>query len=569
MAVLDSNIANIPDGSALQHLYTGFVTMMANAKESDAPDFSDNEVELDENLEPTQAYLDAVQQKLSEHTDVMMKNQAYAMANAIAGVLTPDAESGSTSTNAGYVQRAGDSMAGQLSALYGFSAGVDGFTIFKVSTDSDKAKLAQINGKLAVGGQLIVSDVATVNGLLHLTTNGLYLGDNQTLFFSNGQTVVNGGSDGILLKGNVNLPSDGIFTIGNTSITTKGIFGHYDGWDCTYWHSGNSNLPSVDWYMANGIISGNLSVEGESTFGNTLKALKGFSLGDNDTELLYSYDEQLKLGTDLDLDNHSLLLGGSPLLYHEGNVVNLAVGSMSGYSMTIGKNATYLTLAAGLKNYTNDYVIISKEGIGSFHGLSAYSDSGTNSLAFSTYYVNTSDYGVLLPKRVRLGDKDSSYISSTDGDFHFTTSAGYLSVNIDGETSKSVILNTDVVRFYFEKQISSPRFSIISDNYTTYLGENKLFFADGVAIEGVTEGMLQTGNVYYTGTLGTQSFASGFAGYGWQISNSGATVAATFDELTVRRKMRIYELEVQTIKSTNGSLWVSDSCSGDTVEKIS
>ena len=43
---------------------------------------------------------------------------------------------------------------------------------------------------------------------------------------------------------------------------------------------------------------------------------------------------------------------------------------------------------------------------------------------------------------------------------------------------------------------------------------------------------------------------------------------ATFDELVIRKKMRVYELEVQKDSSTNGSLWISDSCSGDIVEKI-
>ena len=38
--------------------------------------------------------------------------------------------------------------------------------------------------------------------------------------------------------------------------------------------------------------------------------------------------------------------------------------------------------------------------------------------------------------------------------------------------------------------------------------------------------------------------------------------------LTVRKKMRVYELEVQKISVTNGSLWVSDSCSGDEVVEL-
>ena len=65
-------------------------------------------------------------------------------------------------------------------------------------------------------------------------------------------------------------------------------------------------------------------------------------------------------------------------------------------------------------------------------------------------------------------------------------------------------------------------------------------------------------------------FASGFAGYGWAIAQDELVggYSATFDELTIRKKARFYELEVQKHSVTNGALWVSDSCSGDLVEEI-
>lgn len=83
-------------------------------------------------------------------------------------------------------------------------------------------------------------------------------------------------------------------------------------------------------------------------------------------------------------------------------------------------------------------------------------------------------------------------------------------------------------------------------------------------------GIKHYGNSTFLGSLSSEYFASGFAGAGWAIIRNLTTgnVAATFDELTVRKKMRIYELEVQKISATNGSLWVSDNCSGDLVEKI-
>lgn len=83
--------------------------------------------------------------------------------------------------------------------------------------------------------------------------------------------------------------------------------------------------------------------------------------------------------------------------------------------------------------------------------------------------------------------------------------------------------------------------------------------------------MAFTGNAYFNNNVQSSRFASGFAGYGWGIIKSEFVGGyhATFDELTVRKRMRIYELEVQKIRATNGSLWISDSCSGDLVEEIS
>ena len=70
--------------------------------------------------------------------------------------------------------------------------------------------------------------------------------------------------------------------------------------------------------------------------------------------------------------------------------------------------------------------------------------------------------------------------------------------------------------------------------------------------------------------MSSEHFSSGFAGSGWAILRNETTgnISATFDEVTVRKKMRIYEMEVQKMYTTNGSLWVSDSCSGDKVEKL-
>ena len=64
------------------------------------------------------------------------------------------------------------------------------------------------------------------------------------------------------------------------------------------------------------------------------------------------------------------------------------------------------------------------------------------------------------------------------------------------------------------------------------------------------------------------SFASGFTGNGWQIDD-GITVTgrttAEVDDLTVRGRMRIYELLIHQIRATNGSVFVSSTGKAKTV----
>ena len=67
----------------------------------------------------------------------------------------------------------------------------------------------------------------------------------------------------------------------------------------------------------------------------------------------------------------------------------------------------------------------------------------------------------------------------------------------------------------------------------------------------------------YNGT-----FKSGFAGAGWRIdygSTEASKASAEFDNLTIRGRMRVYELLIQQIRATNGSVFVSSSSKVKTV----
>lgn len=64
-------------------------------------------------------------------------------------------------------------------------------------------------------------------------------------------------------------------------------------------------------------------------------------------------------------------------------------------------------------------------------------------------------------------------------------------------------------------------------------------------------------DIISNGNIGTQEFTPGYNGRGWRISNDNML---TIDYLVVRKAMMVYELIVNRISATNGSLWVTDSC---------
>lgn len=108
------------------------------------------------------------------------------------------------------------------------------------------------------------------------------------------------------------------------------------------------------------------------------------------------------------------------------------------------------------------------------------------------------------------------------------------------------------------------------DGSFTRMADGRLFFTNEIYLSSSTDGIKHYGNTYLLGNISSEYFSSGMAGSGWGILHNRTTgnVVATFDEVIIRKKMRAYELEVQKNAVTNGSLWVSDACQGDTVLKL-
>lgn len=81
-----------------------------------------------------------------------------------------------------------------------------------------------------------------------------------------------------------------------------------------------------------------------------------------------------------------------------------------------------------------------------------------------------------------------------------------------------------------------------------------------------TDGVFRFGDDMYSEDT---TFSSGFTGAGWKLDKIGSGGSAKYslevDTLRVRGSMTVYELILNQIRATNGSLWVSDAAKVETV----
>ncbi|MDR1341519.1 MAG: hypothetical protein LBK58_15930 [Prevotellaceae bacterium] len=569
---------------SLHELYDRFYEGMRLANTVDAPDFLDNPP----TTESGKIDVDTITQKMSEYSTILIKNAAYTMANSIASTIH-GSESGGTA-GIGFLSRNGDSMAGLLGALYGFRAGYEGKIILETVIHADERKTARISGYLTVDSDIDVS------GKLNLSDTGIYMSGNNVFYYEGSQLNITSGN--IRMSGAITV--GGSFQLGQIIINESGLF--YG--DDEFYHSANSNKSNIDWSMRNGYVYGNLRVDGKTDLNELLTAVDGFKLGSSKKSLFYSDKREdgsdfLQLATDLSLwSGYGIQFDGKYIVKVRGGAENTVSFSAPGMTINLGdsdngKITNKIALQTGIYNYNSNYQIISQYGDGNFPNSLSAGCGNSGPVVLQTYYKASNDCGTVFPRRVRFYNSSGPSLYAEDIEalnfeapylhvINLLEQADYIKSSISYKRTNSLFRNqsllwsaslhfdTDAEFFVFNKPVEAASFSIISEQYKTQLLENALFFNDGIFLEGITDGILHSGNAYFTGSLSSRQFAGGFAGYGWSISQDKiyGNIAAIFDELTIRKKMRVYELEVQKSTVTNGSLWVSDYCSGDSVEEI-
>lgn len=607
-ATLNPAINGLDSTSTLYDLYTRFYDGMTKANNVDTPDFmtdpifkknEDGSYQLDEDGAMI-VDTDAMATSMEDYSTILMKNSAYMMANAIISTIDPNGGSGGTAGK-GYVARSGDTMQGSFGALYGFEAGFNNTKIFETTINANDKKLAIVTGSLQV------SEDTSIDGKLNLSNSGIYFGGNQTIWYD--QSTLHFASQDINMAGDVTI--DGTLKIGDVTINKNGLtLGNYE-----YYHSGNSNKADVDWTMQNAYVKNGVFAEGKSEFSGLLTANAGFVLAASGQNLLYSEEAEgaspyITLNSDLSIINsHGIKVDDNYIVWvrSTNNTVSFAApnavmnlgdkGADSDGNEVVTK---YIALQSDIKNYNGAYTMVSADGSGNFpNGFSA---GAANALGatFQTYMAGSDDYGVVSKKNMRFGSASGPLLSSDGtqldavlpysylaGSTTYSTTA-VMTVKVEAssslvynptssQTMKAMCLSTDAAHFSFSVPVEAGKFAVKSSQYKTRLEEDVLFFDDGIFIEGVSDGLRLSQNSMFDGNLysfdsesSSISFSSGFAGSGWAIIQDTTVggMHATFDSLTIRKKMRVYELEIQKISNTNGSLWVSDSCSGDEIREL-
>lgn len=92
-----------------------------------------------------------------------------------------------------------------------------------------------------------------------------------------------------------------------------------------------------------------------------------------------------------------------------------------------------------------------------------------------------------------------------------------------------------------------------------YITGNWTFKGKGVSENNWTfkENVRMYGDLVTSRSITSPEFASGFGGYGWRLDADTNTL--TVDYLVVRKAMKVYEMVINKISATNGSIWVSNS----------
>ena len=503
-----------------------------------------------------------------DQTSIRLRNTAYHFASAIASGVSGEGDTGGGSAFLGYLKKSGGDMSGLLRANNGFEAGIANECILHIYKAEQERGVA-ISGNLKLGGNLYLNgkQVLSYDSVTHTATlESTRIDFGSSLLRGTGELLIGKDKEtGIYL-------TPALLQVGGRNV----------------YHAGNANRTDVSWSMLDALVSGKLQVTGTADIQGVLTAEKGVNLGAAGKTVLSIHSDTADLSGYLSFSQgHGIKISGSPVLIRlDEKDIQLAA---AGGDLLLGSEGTVkIRLQSGLWDTDGDTMLISKYGSACFPGSITIRHNYGDDL-LTSYHKDKQDEGIVIHKRLRWGNSSGAYLYGKDDALHFasrvyrTDSANGQTASYPYETAFSFVpstslykrqdrhsdtffLATDADFFGLGKPLEASGHIGIDGSFTR-LADKTLFFSAGSYLLSVANGIRHYGDAYFMDGISSEFFSSGFAGSGWAILKNKATgsIQATFDEVVVRRKMRVYELEVQKNSATNGSLWVTDSCSGDTV----
>lgn len=504
-----------------------------------------------------------------DQTSIRLHNTAYNFASAIASGVTGE---GGGEVLLDYLKKTGGDMTGMLRANNGFEAGIGNNRVLHIYNVGNVTGV-QVSGELRAGG------------------NSFYLGDKQVLQYDkvNDRLTIDGAS---ISMSSATIHSEGKIIIGESegngvSVSASGVLIKGN----PVYHYGNANLATVDWSMRNGYVTSNLEVAGITRMAGRFTAEHGVSLGDGGKSLLSINRDNIDINGFLSFDTgYGIRIDGIPVFVRFGEK-DIQIGAVGGDLLLGGEHTNKIRLLAGIADVDGDNQLITKYG-GAYFPDSLTVRHNYGDMLLSSYRADSSDEGMIIHQKLRFTNQYGAYLSGDDDGMVFSSRVEHVTpdppkrefvtyhTRFGYRASSSVYkplnrfsdtlhISTDADFVCYDKPVEA-KGHIGIDGSSTRLVNGRLFFTDEIYLSSSSDGIKHYGNTYFLNDISSERFSSGFAGSGWGILHNQTTgnIIATFDEVTIRKKMRIYELEVQKSATTNGSLWVSDACQGDTVLKL-